>query len=117
MTTEQKREYHRRYHANRSEEAKQRKLQLQKERIQSNKMILHAYKATCGCMVCGEKDPVVLEFDHRNREDKKFELANASQLGMSLKNLFKEIEKCDVLCANCHRRKTAQQMNWHKQLQ
>jgi len=32
----------------------------------------------------------------------------------SWKYILKEIEKCEVRCANCHRRRTAQQLGWHK---
>lgn len=35
---------------------------------------------------------------------------------MPLENLMAEIEKCDILCANCHRIKTAKQLGWYKDL-
>ena len=60
------------------------------------------------CVKCGESDIVVLEFDHLR--DKEF---NISQ-GSSLEKIKKEIEKCQVLCANCHKRKTAKDFNWYK---
>ena len=56
------------------------------------------------CVDCGEGDPIVLEFDHRR--DKEFNIANAVNLGVGVKRLEDEIAKCDVRCANCHRRKT-----------
>lgn len=67
-----------------------------------------AYLAMHPCMDCGEKDPIVLEFDHRPRVNKLFEIGRAvtSSL-MSWKSVMKEIRKCDVVCANCHRRRTA----------
>lgn len=46
----------------------------------------------------------VLDFDHR--EDKEFDLHKASRLGRSIANLKKEIAKCDIVCANCHRVRT-----------
>ena len=56
------------------------------------------------CVDCGERDPVVLEFDHLR--DKR--LAISSQLhGRNWQTILDEIEKCEVLCANCHRRRTA----------
>lgn len=56
------------------------------------------------CVDCGEADPVVLEFDHRG--DKKFNVSDAAKMAYSTKRVVAEIEKCDVRCANCHRRKT-----------
>jgi len=56
------------------------------------------------CVDCGETDPVVLEFDHLR--DKAFAIGPA----LSQKNwnsILEEIEKCEVVCANCHRRRTA----------
>lgn len=58
------------------------------------------------CVDCGEKDPIVLEFDHRDPSKKK---GNMAQLvsEASLKKVKQEVKKCDVRCANCHRTKTA----------
>ena len=64
--------------------------------------LLAEIKATAGCQICGEQDPVVLEFHHRNREDKNFNIGNGHS--WSLEMVLTEIEKCEVLCANCHRR-------------
>jgi hypothetical protein len=58
------------------------------------------------CLDCGEADPIVLEFDHRNRPDKKFNIGDAARKRFSLAKVVSEIDKCDVRCANCHRRKT-----------
>ena len=60
------------------------------------------------CKDCGETDPVVLEFDHRG--DKNYHISEMSDF--SLSNLKAEIAKCDVRCANCHRRKTAIEFNY-----
>lgn len=56
------------------------------------------------CVDCGEHDPIVLEFDHRS--NKIFNIGAAKHMGKSIKNVIAEIEKCNVRCANCHRRKT-----------
>jgi hypothetical protein len=63
------------------------------------------------CIDCGEIDPIVLEFDHIDSETKEFTLGAIGH-GMALKRIKEEIEKCEVRCANCHRRKTAKQFNW-----
>lgn len=66
------------------------------------------------CMVCGESDILVLEFDHRDRNTKLFNVGNAIARNTSLADLEAEIAKCDVLCANDHRRRTAIQFGWKK---
>ena len=58
------------------------------------------------CIDCGESDIVVLEFDHRDPSTKKFNVADGARRGFSSTSVKAEIEKCDVRCANCHRRKT-----------
>lgn len=63
-------------------------------------------------MDCGEKDILVLEFDHRANKYK--EIGKMVTGRYSLLRIMKEVEKCDVRCANCHRRKTALQQGWHK---
>jgi len=78
------------------------------------------HKAEAGCQDCGERDPVVLELDHREPESKDPRLRNAKKgnnvraqlLSFSWPDLFAELEKCDVVCANCHRRRTALQQSW-----
>jgi len=56
------------------------------------------------CQDCGQTDPVVLEFDHRG--DKLFDIG-AGLISRKWKSVLQEMEKCDVVCANCHRRRTA----------
>lgn len=65
---------------------------------------LFAYLQEHPCVDCGEADPIVLEFDHRG--DKAFEVGAAIRAGYSLARVQAEVAKCDVRCANCHRRKT-----------
>ncbi len=67
------------------------------------------------CLVCGEDDPIVLEFDHRGESDK---IDNISTLvtHSSWERIESEISKCDVLCANCHRRKTAAQFSYKRHI-
>ena len=58
------------------------------------------------CVDCGETDPIVLEFDHRPGVEKLFNIASIVRDKITMKKLVAEIEKCDVRCANCHRRVT-----------
>lgn len=67
---------------------------------------LFGYLSTKKCLDCGESDPVVLEFDHTGKE-KKFKSVSKMLSGhWSWLSLTKEIAKCEIRCANCHRRKT-----------
>ena len=56
------------------------------------------------CVDCGETDPLVLEFDHIGHES--FSISVGIR-GHKWQSVLDEIERCDVVCANCHRRRTA----------
>ena len=56
------------------------------------------------CVDCGELDPVVLEFDHLG--EKLFNIGEALP-DRNWQTILDEIAKCEVVCANCHRRRTA----------
>jgi hypothetical protein len=66
-----------------------------------------------GCLDCGEHDPRVLEFDHREQSSKKGSVSRLVSGRHSLERIMEEIEKCDVRCANCHKLRTAQQMGFY----
>jgi hypothetical protein len=63
------------------------------------------------CIDCGETDPIVLEFDHIQEKSENISLLIG--LRASIDRITKEIAKCEVRCANCHRRKTARELNWY----
>ena len=72
------------------------------------------YLKTNPCVDCGEANTIVLEFDHIG-DDKHFNLSDAARKGVSMKKLKDEIAKCEVRCANCHRKKTYERSGWtHK---
>lgn len=58
------------------------------------------------CMDCGQKDITVLDFDHRNDSGKHSNVTVMMNNGTSLKKMITEVEKCDIRCANCHRKKS-----------
>jgi 5-methylcytosine-specific restriction endonuclease McrA len=58
------------------------------------------------CLDCGETDPIVLEFDHIHQKTKFKHVSKMLSGHYSWKSVFAEIGKCEVRCANCHRRKT-----------
>ena len=69
-----------------------------------------------GCESCGCKDPRVLEFDHLDPKKKKHSIAVLISQGYSWANekLRREIRKCRVLCANCHRLHTIEQQGYYQ---
>uniref|UniRef100_A0A6M3IGC8 HNH endonuclease n=1 Tax=viral metagenome TaxID=1070528 RepID=A0A6M3IGC8_9ZZZZ len=83
-----------------------------KKRKKKLHQVVWKYLQTHPCIDCGEKDIVVLHFDHlRNK------IANISYMINSnypVRKILKEIKKCEVRCANCHMRKTAKQFGWLK---
>lgn len=73
---------------------------------------LTAYFSEHPCIGCGEVDPVVLEFDHRDDVEKLEAVSSLIQQG-AYRAAREEVQKCDVRCCNCHRRRTAKQGNWY----
>jgi 5-methylcytosine-specific restriction endonuclease McrA len=70
------------------------------------------YLSNHPCVACGETDPVVLEFDHI--KGKEAAIAELVYRNAPLSRLQEEIEKCQVLCCNCHKRKTAKERGWYR---
>jgi hypothetical protein len=86
-----------------------------RERVLKNKQKLFEYYLNHPCVDCGESDPIVLELDHV-RGKKNMMISQLVSFGYSWDAVEKEIKKCDVRCANCHRRKTAKDFNWYKNI-
>lgn len=92
----------------------------QKENVKNNNQqyrqnardYVFEYLSTHPCSICGETDPVVLEFHHLGEKDN--EVSRLMGRGASLEALIREIKKCSVVCANCHRRITAEERGWYK---
>jgi len=74
-----------------------------KERQQIKARIL-AIKESSGCADCGITNHIVLDFDHLR--DKKYNISRMVHDGFTWKQIKKELEKCEVVCANCHRIRT-----------
>lgn len=77
---------------------------------QRNREHVWAYLREHPCVDCGEADIRVLEFDHLR--DKIHAISQMVRWAVSLRRLQAEIDKCEVVCANCHRRRTATRGNW-----
>lgn len=78
----------------------------EKARTVANKLrikgLVEEYKSRLSCIVCGENHPAVLQFHHLNPDEKDFDISQATHNGVSFEKIKSEIDKCVVLCANCH---------------
>lgn len=63
-------------------------------------IFIREIKASRGCKTCGETDFRCLQFHHKDPSIKLFGISRGYT--RSMKNLLAEIEKCEVLCSNCH---------------
>lgn len=70
------------------------------------------YLVTHPCISCGESNPVVLEFHHRHGKDKA--ITEMAAAGYPIYRIQAEIDKCEVLCANCHRLLTSKERGWFR---
>lgn len=85
---------------------------MRRYRLENRARILE-YLTTHPCVDCGESDPVVLDFDHRDPATKRGDVARLAA-SKAWPQIVAEIAKCDVRCANCHRRRTARQFAWRR---
>lgn len=97
------REWYKNYYTN-SPTEKERLFAKNKElKIFNRKMVQELKEIPC--MDCGVSYPYyVMDFDHRDPNTKNREVA--LMLTWSTATLLQEIEKCDIVCANCHRIRT-----------
>lgn len=97
-------------------EAQRKHYQENKERYRANQVkrrkkyrkTFIEYLKTLECAACGDSHPSILEFHHKDPATKSYEIGKKSG-SSTLETLMPEIEKCIVLCANCHRR-----LHWEK---
>ena len=77
--------------------------------------LAYEYLATHPCVDCGETELSVLDFDHRDGSTKSATI-NELIRRADISRLRAEMEKCDVRCANDHRRKTARDFGYARWL-
>ena len=80
------------------------------KRTLRNKKYYKEFKKNKPCLDCKIVYPTyVLDFDHRDGTKKRFNISLVSS--HSIETLQKEIDKCDLVCANCHRIRTHKRRN------
>lgn len=77
----------------------------------NNRLLIKELKESTPCKDCNKQYPYyVMHFDHLR--DKKFNIGSRTSTG--IKKLISEIEKCEIVCANCHAERTHQRKNANK---
>lgn len=109
---EKQKEHARKHYLANKEKIKTRAREWTNAQVIKNKTLIREHLLLHPCIDCGEDDIRVLEFDHI--KDKELDISIAIQRGWSSKKLQKEIDKCEVRCANCHRIKTFEENKWTK---
>ena len=109
-TKTQKMQYQRNYRKRLKEEGGENRKRYLKMRLRNQmtratkaKLLIDEIKEKSGCAVCKEKNPVCLDFHHRDPAEKIAPVATMARSG-NLEKVHTEIDKCVVLCANCHRK-------------
>ena len=71
---------------------------------EEKRLWLEQLKDELKCQNCGESEPCCLDFHHLDPQEKDFTVSQAASWGYSTERIQVEIEKCVILCANCHRK-------------
>jgi len=75
-----------------------------KNRNKSYKQKIKALKEEECCRVCGEDETCVLDWHHVDEGSKVDNIADMHRKAWSIETVREEINKCVLLCANCHRK-------------
>ena len=73
-----------------------------KQRKNQLKEWLESYKSNLKCEICSEDHPATIQFHHKDPQEKEIEISKTVNQGWSKERILSEIDKCQVLCANCH---------------
>jgi len=102
----------RQYYAENREKHKQDILKRKNANIGNSQSKVVEYLKNHPCVDCNESDIIVLEFDHQR--DKFKNVSEMIMQGYTFERILEEIDKCEVVCANCHKRRTAKTYNYYK---
>ena len=73
---------------------------LSKHLVSELQQWVSALKRQCVC--CGETDPIVLVFHHKNPKNKRYNISKMARMCFCKEQILEEMAKCIVLCCNCH---------------
>jgi hypothetical protein len=103
--------YYKIWYANNKDKHKQACSIRREAQVKENQLKIISYLEKNPCVDCGESNIVVLQFDHVR--DKKYKEIGRMR-SSAWATIEKEIAKCDVRCANCHLKKTAQEQSHYR---
>lgn len=75
----------------------------ERKRVELQRQIFEYKAMGGGCERCGETNPVCLEFHHLDESEKKYSVGRLISNTPSIETVMNEVEKCQLLCRNCHR--------------
>lgn len=82
------------------------KINTQKYKKRNEKFLLEV-KKDIPCKDCGKFYPhYMMDFDHLPDTEKKNNVSRLKNSSLSIKTITKEIKKCELVCSNCHRKRT-----------
>jgi hypothetical protein len=83
---------------------------LKERRVDQARAFVTGYLTEHACTDCDVHDPVILEFDHVGAKSRA--ISDMVCRGTAVDRIRAEVAKCEVVCANCHRRRTARRAGW-----
>lgn len=92
---------HQRWYRKNRDQSRARK---ERRRRELKRLLYESKRDECECSRCGEDDPACLGFHRVDGTGKEFGVSRRVARGHSVENVREEIDRCVVLCANCHRR-------------
>lgn len=90
------------YMSNHYKENKKVYIDYSKQKQKENREWFKNYKSTLECSICGENHPAVIDFHHNDPSTKERNVTDMMKFSMD--KIKKEINKCTILCSNCHRK-------------
>jgi len=101
---EKRAKYWRHYYSQNKQKHVQRVQNRKNKIIRDSKKKLKELKSKLQCSECGENHIATLDFHHTNKDLKLSTVSSLVCNGYSWESILLEIQKCIVLCSNCHRK-------------
>ena len=106
LTGDKRREYARRYYhevEKKNPAMARRRSELRQQTRDRLMAVVRERRRASTCARCGETRPATLDFHHPDGAAKEGDIATLVRLGASVARITAEMDKCEVLCSNCHR--------------
>jgi hypothetical protein len=106
--SEHKKERHKLYlreRYNNDDEYNKKHRETVRKRMVEIKKWFSEYKSKLKCTYCDENHPACIDFHHKGeKKEKELNIAMAVAKGWSIEHIMREIDKCEPICSNCHRK-------------